>query len=380
MTLKVAIQPDEVVHPNGEHQSFSERWAELARDRDIEPVPVDVFSHDAIPQISACDAFMWRCPSSACPRVYARRLLYAVEEGLRLPVFPSLRSSWYFEDKPGQSYFFCAAGIPTPRTDIFWNRQQAEQFCDSADYPFVLKLAGGHQSSNVRLVRNRDEALFYIDQLFSRGVVSLGYRPASHPRLLLRRLRAAMEVVKGRNPNGPTTTAELQYGYFYAQEFIPENQFDFCVTIIGDRAFAFRRFNRPGDFRTSGTTGRMDWDPAMIGEDIVRLGYQVARKLDAQTVAIDMLRRGSEPVVVELTLNYASWVIRKCPGHWILEGEAESGDLKWVDHPVRAEDAIFDDFLAEVGDTTARREWRRKSTLINFPVTHHDTKNRNSAG
>jgi glutathione synthase/RimK-type ligase-like ATP-grasp enzyme len=349
MAFKIAIQPDEVVHPNGKRQSFSERWIELARAQDIEAVPVDVFSRDVISSISACDAFMWRCSSSAHPRVYAKRLLYAVEAGLGLPVFPSLKSSWYFEDKIGQCYFFHTAGIPTPATDIFWTRQQAERFCDAATYPFVLKLAGGHQSSNVRLVRNRDEALFYVDQLFIRGVVSLGYRSASRPRLLLRRLRTATEVVKGRNPSGSTAQAELQYGYFYAQEFLPDNGSNVCVTIIGNRAFAFRCLNRPGDFRTSGTTGRMDWDPETIGEDAVRLAYQVARKLEAQTVAMDILRRGSEPVVVELTLNYASWSVRECPGHWILKGEAESGDLEWVQGSLCPEDAIFEDFVAEVG-------------------------------
>lgn len=348
MNLKIAIQPDEIVHPNGKRQSFSSRWTELAQARDIETIPVNVFSRDAIARIAACGGFMWRYPSSAHNRVYAKRFMYAIEAGLGIPVFPSLKSSWYFEDKLAQRYLFEAARIPNARTEVFWTRETAEQFCERAAYPFVLKLAGGHQSTNVRLVRNRDEAVFYVEELFNHGVVSLGYRPASPPRMLLRRLRAAAETLEGHSPYGPTTEAEVQYGYFYAQEFLPDNEFEISVIVVGNRAFAVRRFSRPGDFRTRGSSGRMDWNPEPIGEPPIRLAYQVARKLGAQTIALDILHRGSQSVVIELTVNYASWVVEQCPGHWLLDGDPMSDPLRWIDGPARAEDAVFEDFLAEL--------------------------------
>lgn len=344
MTLKIAIQPDEVIHHNGERQSFSKRWFELAARRGITAVPVDVFSEDAIRQIAACDGFMWRCDPTAHPRLYAKRLLYAIEEGARLPVFPNLKSSWHFEDKIGQSYFLAAAGVPTPPTHIFWTREQAERFCDAAAYPFVLKLAAGYQSSNVRLVHNKDEALFHVEQLFGHGVTGMGYKPAPPLRQLLRRLRAAAALAGGHYPYGPTEHAELQHGYFFAQDFLPGNEFDIRITVIGDRAFGFRRWNRPDDFRASGS-GRIDWDPKQISEDAIRLAYRVARKLDAQTVAVDVLRRGPEPVIIELTLAYASWAVRDCPGHWVLTGDPEAGALTWVEGTMRPEDAIFTDFV-----------------------------------
>ena len=357
MSLRIAIQPDQVVHPNGKRQSFSTRWAELARAKNIDVVPVDVFSEDAMACISGCDAFMWRCPSSAHIRAYAKRFLYALEAGSGIPVFPSLKSSWYFEDKLAQRYFFSAADIPCARTDVFWTREAAEQFCERATYPFVLKLAGGHQSANVRLVRNRREAKFYVEELFGHGVASLGYQPASWMRLLLRRLRAAVQTLEGRNPYVPGADAELHYGYFYAQEFLPGNEFEISVIIVGNRAFAVRRFIEPGDFRTRGSSGRMDWSPESIGEDVIRLAFHTAQKLGAQTVALDILHRDREPVVMELTANYASWVVRKCPGHWVLQGDPESGSTDWTEGCTRAADAIFEDFLNEL--TTAR------------PLRHH---------
>jgi len=170
MSLKIAIQPDDVVHPNGRRPPFSARWAELAQAKHIYVVPVDVFAGDAMARISGCDAFTWRCPSSPHIRAYAKRFLHALEAGFGMPVFPSLKSSWYFEDKIAQGYFFSAADIPCARTDVFWTQETAEQFCEHAACPFVLKLTGGHQSVNVRLVRSRGEAKFYVEELFGHGV------------------------------------------------------------------------------------------------------------------------------------------------------------------------------------------------------------------
>src|SRR5699024_410740 len=182
---------------------------------------------------------------------------------------------------------------------------------------------------------------------FGPGVVSLGQRPGSRTRLLLRRLRAAAKAARGGNPYGPTTESDVQHGYFLAQEFLPDNPFDMRVTITGNRAFVFRRFNRPGDFRASGS-GNFDWDPAQVGEDAVRLGYRVAHQLGSQTVTVDILRRNAEPVIVELGLAYASWCVRDCPGHWRLDGSPESGSLQWVEGSMEPADAIFSDFVAQV--------------------------------
>jgi glutathione synthase/RimK-type ligase-like ATP-grasp enzyme len=347
MNLKIAIQHDEITHRNGEHQSYSDRWLELAERFGVRAVPVDVFSADVVETISSCDAFMWRPSPLASDRLYAMRLLYAVEKGLGIPVFPDLNSSWHFEDKVGQYYFFAAAGIPIPATRVYWSRQQAEQFCDTATYPFVLKLATGYQASNVRLVRNRDDAQYYIEKMFGPGAVSLAYGPASPFRLLLRRLRAASETLRGRNPNGSTAQVELQHGYFFVQEFLPGNDFDVRVTITGDRAFVFRRFNRPNDFRASGS-GLFDWNPDAVGEDAVRLGYRVARRLGSQTLTVDILRRGGEPVIIELGVAYASWCVRDCPGHWALHGSPDSGSLEWKEGSMEPADAIFADFVASL--------------------------------
>jgi glutathione synthase/RimK-type ligase-like ATP-grasp enzyme len=347
MSLRIAIQPDRVRQANGELQSYSARWAELAAERGVDVRTVDVRAQDFFASLSGCDAFMWRFGYDAKSLLHAKRLLPAIEHGMQMPVFPSWTSAWHFEDKIAQRYLLAAAGIPMPRTWIWWDKREALEFCRAARYPLVLKLAAGYQSGNVRILRDFSDARRAIERLFGAGVVSL-----TQPRDLLRRLLGGrfdgVRLLAGRPlPLG------TQHGYAYLQEYLPGNEFDTRVTVIGDRAYAFRRFNRPGDFRASGS-GRIDWNPTEIDLPTVRTAFRIARHLRTQSIAIDGLRRGDERLVGEISYTYASWALRDCPGRWVLHGDPESGSLEWVEGTLRAEDAIFDDFMRTVVSSAAR--------------------------
>ena len=100
----------------------------------------------------------------------------------------------------------------------------------------------------------------------------------------------------------------LNHGYLYLQEFLADNAYDTRVTVIGNRAFAFRRFNRDGDFRASGS-GKISWEPAAIDPAIVRLAFRIAAALGTQSIAIDGLYRGDEVVAGEISYTFAAWAI-----------------------------------------------------------------------
>ena len=170
---RIAIQPDRIVHKNGEVQAFSERWTELASDAGIEVRQSDAFSTSFFDELTGCNAFMWRFDYAARSRLFAKRLLSAVEHGLGLFVFPSWKTMWHFEDKIAQHYLLQAAGIPEPRTWEFWTRVAAKDFCAGATYPLVMKLSFGFQSANVRLLKSSDEAMYWIDEMFTHGVTSI---------------------------------------------------------------------------------------------------------------------------------------------------------------------------------------------------------------
>jgi glutathione synthase/RimK-type ligase-like ATP-grasp enzyme len=352
MPYTVAIQPDRLTHPNGETQSFSSRWAARAADTGVNVRTVNVYAPDFFEQLAGCDGFMWRFGYSPSPRLFAKRLLPAIEQGLGIPVFPSFKTVWHFEDKIAQSYLLQAAGVPTPATWVFWDSAAALDFCRSATYPLVLKLSFGYRSTNVRLLNSFDDAAYWIARLFGPGVTGLE-PPAARWRDALRRARGALRHLRGESAYRDLEYSELQHGYFYVQEFVPGNEYDIRVTVIGNRAFVFRRFNRPGDFRASGS-GRIDWDPQQIDEQSVRLAFRVAQRLQTQSLGVDLLQHGGRKVLTEISYTYASWAVRDCPGHWVLQGAADAGPLSWSEGRVHPEDAIFDDFIGLLASRDAR--------------------------
>lgn len=337
MTLRIAIAPDRVVHSNGERQSFSQRWVELAQEREIRVHLVNPRATDVVEQVRSCDGLLWRAGYSPEEIRLAKRVLPAVEQGACTPVFPDWRTLWHFEDKVAQHYLLEGAGIATPRTFVAYSYDEAIHWLDSTTYPFVFKLSFGIQSNNVILVRSRTDAVNLARRMFGVGIPTLtGLSRLPTWRSKVRKM--ARDLIRGAQ------SVDVESGYLYAQEFLDGNAFDTRVTVIGNRAYAFRRMNRPGDFRASGS-GQIDWDPAQIDLESVLLALRVARLLKTQSLAVDVIRRGEERVVAEISYTYATWAIRDCPGHWTVRADDATGELEWNVGQLRAEDAIFDDFV-----------------------------------
>jgi hypothetical protein len=285
---------------------------------------------------------MWRYGHLPWMRQVARRLLPVLENELRLTVYPDQATCWHYDDKIAQSYLFEAAAIPTPETWVWFEKQSALAWAKRASYPIVLKLWAGAGSTNVRLIRNGIEAMSWIDRLFDRGVTSLELPTISARDRLS---KAARMAVRGDYPSLPW---ETHRGYALFQEFLPDNAYDTRITVIGNRAFGYRRYNRQGDFRASGS-GRCDHDPKGIAPDFIELAFATAKGLRMQSCAVDCLWRSSEPVVTEVSYTYRSDFVHDCPGHW-------DSDLAWHEGQMWPEEAQVRDFLVRLEET-----WNEKS-------------------
>lgn len=340
------------IQPAGK-SSFGERWGSALQSRGAAVKWLDLLGPEPLQQVAGCDGVMWHWyhyPSEV--RWAALPILRVIEEHLRIPVFPDMATCWHFDDKIAQSHLLEAMGIPIPKTWTFWRKADALAWCGKTDYPVVAKLSGGAGSQNVRLIRSEAEARAYVEQCFSgSGIVIRPVLPeggmarpwACLKRAAKRAAQAAPYVFANRFPAFPDQTYWMPHkNYALFQEFLAGNKFDTRVTVIGRRAYAFRRWNRPNDFRASGS-GRIDYDPAAIDLRCVKSAFDAAQRLGSQSTAFDFLFRGTskEPVVGEISYGFADGAVEQCPGHW-------DPGLKWREGRLWPEEAHVEDFLERI--------------------------------
>jgi glutathione synthase/RimK-type ligase-like ATP-grasp enzyme len=113
------------------------------------------------------------------------------------------------------------------------------------------------------------------------------------------------------------------------------------VTVIGDRAFAFTRNVRKGDFRASGG-GDLCYDLSRLRPECVRIALDVTRKVGAQSLAFDFLLAPDGCYRIgEICYAYNAKAVHDCMGHW-------DAAMNWHEGQVWPQDAIIEDLLADL--------------------------------
>jgi glutathione synthase/RimK-type ligase-like ATP-grasp enzyme len=340
MTRQVAIH-----HRDG---SFSDRWIAYCELQGIQYKLVNCLDSDIIQQLSSSKALLWHWShGDAREQLMARDVIMAAET-MGVKVFPSTPTCWHFDNKIAQKYLLEAIGAPLVPTCVFYDLKQALSWIDRASFPKVFKLRRGAGSSNVKLAHSATEARALAERAFSSG-----FSPISHyGQDALKRYRVAkrrgdlFNVVK-RLPHvlatikGNRKMMGREKGYVYFQDFIPGNEFDTRVTVIGDRAFAYTRNVRPGDFRASGS-GDVVYDTDRINRRCVEIAFNVTRKVGSQSMAFDfVLGEQQQPFILEVSYGFIPHLVHSCPGYW-------DGRLNWSEGQVWPQDAILIDLLNSV--------------------------------
>lgn len=340
--MEIAIYPDQ----SGK-ECFSEKWAEFLTKKNIEVKWVDLTAEDVLKQVEGCDGLMWRTIHPPKDKQLAKRILYIVEKYMDIPVFPDYNTYWHYDDKIAQYYLLKSLGIPIPETWVFWNKDKALKWAEHTEYPKVFKLATGAGSSNVIKVYSQEEASFLIETMFSKGIFPMTlneYKPKILPQnmyqlksFFYRIKHGFFYSLKSLYPPLPPTWWQPEKDYILFQEFIPENQYDTRITVIGNRAFGFIRFNRDNDFRASGS-GKIDANPHKIGAECVKISFSISEKLKFQCMAIDFLYKKNSPVVCEMSYAFVGQGIKSCTGFW-------NKELEWINGSMLPEEAQVDSFI-----------------------------------
>ncbi|MHC4403009.1 MAG: ATP-grasp domain-containing protein [Planctomycetota bacterium] len=250
------------------------------------------------------DALIGRFGHNADDRRRIEPNYEAIAEAFGRRVFPKPSTYYYYDRKDRQLELCLKEKYPIPRSAFVRSPEEMERFLDTKDvhFPLVSKRVHGASSSEVRLARQASE-------VFLPGVV---------------------------------------------QEFCEGNDGDVRIVVIGDRVMGFRRRNRPGDFRASGS-GLLEY-PNDLDPECVQIAYDISRQNGFDSMAYDFVRDGrGQWVVLEFSYCYMDTAVRDCRYYYAMPGGRKRD--KTGAYP---QDYILEDFLAAHCEAAAPavREWR----------------------
>lgn len=312
--------------------SFSEYWISYCVENGLDFKLVDCYKTGIIKELSECDALMWHIHHTNSKDVlFSKQLLYSIDRAGKT-VFPDIFSSWHFDDKVGQKYLLEAVKAPLVRSYVFYDKEEALRWVESALFPKVFKLRKGSGSSHVILVENRRKAKKLVNKAFGKGFQQ--YNSISNLKERWRKLKngdaGLTDFLKGFARLGYTTEfnriAGNEKGYVYFQDFIPGNSYDMRLTVVSGNCFACTRRNRPGDFKASGS-GLIEYDMDKIPIAAVQAVLSTARKLNLQSAAFDVLMDGFEPKILEMSYGFGIDPDDFSFGYWNSDLEFISGEF-----------------------------------------------------
>ena len=294
---------------------YQDKYIRILEYNEIPYVLLDANQHDFWERVGMLSHFIYRWEHYEDEKQLARKIMPVMERQYKIACFPDQATAWHYDDKISQYYLMRAAGFPFTQCWVFWSREAALKWIKEAELPLVAKLKGGAGSKNVQLLESRGKAVKIIRRMFGRGRY-----PSSIDRNKLSPVREIMHaggnILRLLRGEALRDTWILEKNYVLFQRYLPENRFDTRVTVIGSRAFAFRRMVRANDFRASGS-GVIDYGVKEIDPRCISLAFRVSRAMNFQTMAYDFIFNiQGEPEFCEYSYTFLDHAVYDCPGYW----------------------------------------------------------------
>ena len=321
--------------------SWSYEWEKELKKRNVEVKRINFFDSDIMNHIKDCNGVMWHWFHSPVYKFVADKTLPNIQLNMDIPIFPNLNTCWHYDEKVAQHYLLNSIDAPRVPSWVFYDYNQAIDFIENANYPLVFKLSLGAGSANVLKIENKDEAKVMVDRMFNQGIFPYTLNEYKNNKGKKEKFKEMIEYIKNdKYPAIPTWHHMLQKDYVYFQKFLPNNNYDIRITIIGDRAFSFIRYNRDDDFRASGS-GKIDYDTTKIPMEAVKIAFEVSKTCKFQSMAYDFMYDEDKVVINEMSYCYSAEAVGKCSGYW-------DNNLKWHEKQMMPQEAHVEDFLNEI--------------------------------
>jgi len=314
-----------LLNSNNRLCSYSEKYKEILIRYNIPFILIDPNSDSFLDELKECSHLLFRHTQGDTDVLIYETIFNIAQNIYHRKCFPNFETFWLYENKIKEFYMLKSHDFSIIDSHIFWNYDQAYVFLKKAHFPIIAKLPKGAGSSNVVIVNSINNGTKIINQVFNKGVKTGGLNNSSNLSSLsklglfkygktqFKSFLLNLGILKHKEDYPEW---QIQKDSILFQKYLPNNSFDTRVTVIGKRAFAFRRFVRKNDFRASGS-GNLDMDPKKIDTRCLEIAFSISKKLNFNTMAYDFIYdEGKKPYVNEISYCFVDWVVQSCPGFW----------------------------------------------------------------
>ena len=314
-----------LLNSNNRICSYSEKYKEILIRNNVPFIFIDPNSDSLFNEIKECSHLLFRHSQGDTDILIYDAIFNIAQNIYHLKCFPNFETFWIYENKIKEYYLLKSFDFPIIDSYIFWNYDQADAFIKKTQFPIVAKLPKGASSSNVVIVNSINDGKKIINQVFNKGVKTHTLESRSnlasfakagifkYGKALLKSHLINMGILKDK-VDYPEW--QIQKDSILFQKYLPNNSFDTRITVIGKRAFAFRRFVRKNDFRASGS-GNFNLDPDKIDTRCLEIAFSISKKLNFNTMAYDFIfDEDKKPYINEISYCFVDWVVQSCPGFW----------------------------------------------------------------
>lgn len=304
----------------GKFCPFLQKYEKFLDYNNIEHIRLDASDPDFWDKVKKLYLFIFRWAQTDWPKQLAHTILPIIENEMKIKCFPNQATCWHYDDKIREYFLLKYHGFPIIDSYIFWDKMKAIEWAETAKYPTIFKLTCGASSRNVILIKNKNQAFKYIKMMFGKGINpnKFKFSGSAYNRdvsLYNKIHKIGGNILRKLRDEDISPYWKINKNYVLFQKFMPNNEFDTRVTVIGDRAFAFRRFNRENDFRSSGS-GKIDYNVKEIDLKFIKLAFEISAKLGFQSMAYDSLYdENKNPTFCEISYTYVDSAVYNCPGY-----------------------------------------------------------------
>lgn len=184
--------------------------------------------------------------------------LAAIEDYLKIPVYPTRAARVFYENKQAMADFVRCHDYPAAATYTFIDRKAAVEFAHECELPVVLKANFGCGSSGVEVIHERRRAVKLAARHFSRihPMLSLGY---------------AKRIKSRKLPVAIPAPGRFQRNFVLFQDYIPL-RWEWRIVRIGKHFFSHKKL-LDGEYASGALLKSWDVAPEALfdmAEDICR--------------------------------------------------------------------------------------------------------------